>query len=114
MKKFILLILCFSCLLFSACSNNGTDTVSRKEIEVLMPNGTTASGELPETIDQSSVGVETQRPTSKNYVGSKTTKKYHRSSCSYAEKIKAENKVYFSTKNDFLNSGYSPCKSCKP
>ncbi len=47
-------------------------------------------------------------------VGSKTSKKYHRPDCSYAIKIKPENKVYFANAEEAQKQGYQPCKACNP
>jgi hypothetical protein len=48
------------------------------------------------------------------FVGSSTSKKYHRLDCRYAAKIKAENKIYFSGEEDARVQGYLPCKTCNP
>lgn len=47
-------------------------------------------------------------------VGSKTSKKYHRPDCSYAIRIKPENKVYFANAEEAQKQGYQPCKVCNP
>lgn len=47
-------------------------------------------------------------------VGSITSKKYHRSECRYAQKIKPENLISFSSIDDAMNQGYIPCKVCNP
>jgi len=48
------------------------------------------------------------------FVGSSTSKKYHRLDCRYAAKIKPENKIYFSGEEDARTQGYLPCKTCNP
>jgi len=48
------------------------------------------------------------------YVGSTTSDKYHRPDCSYAKKIKSENKIFFSDVLDAQKKGYSACKVCSP
>jgi hypothetical protein len=48
------------------------------------------------------------------YVGSTTSNKYHRPDCRYAEKIKDENKIFFSDAEEAEEAGYSPCKVCNP
>ncbi|MFB3765719.1 MAG: Ada metal-binding domain-containing protein [Methanotrichaceae archaeon] len=47
-------------------------------------------------------------------VGSKTSKKYHLPDCSYAIKIKQENKIYFANAEEAQKQGYQPCKACNP
>ena len=48
------------------------------------------------------------------FVGSATSKKYHRPDCRYALKIKPENLIYFQSEEDAKGQGYLPCKSCNP
>ncbi len=50
----------------------------------------------------------------RQFVGSSTSKKYHRLDCRYAAKIKLENKIYFSGDEDARQQGYLPCKTCNP
>lgn len=48
------------------------------------------------------------------YVGSKNSDKYHRPSCEWAKKISPANEVWFSSAADARAKGYVPCKVCKP
>lgn len=48
------------------------------------------------------------------FMGSITSKKYHRLDCRYALKIKPENRIYFQSMEDAKGQGYLPCKSCNP
>ena len=48
------------------------------------------------------------------YVGSANSDKFHDPSCSHAKRIKEGNRVTFSSREDALNSGYSPCNVCHP
>jgi hypothetical protein len=48
------------------------------------------------------------------FMGSITSKKYHRQDCRYALKIKQENRIYFQSIEDAKGQGYLPCKSCNP
>ncbi len=47
-------------------------------------------------------------------IGNKSTKVFHTSSCRYVDQI--TNKIYFSSREEALDSGYSPDQSnaCKP
>ena len=45
------------------------------------------------------------------FMGSITSKKYHRLDCRYALKIKPENRIYFQSIEDAKGQGYLPCKS---
>jgi len=48
------------------------------------------------------------------FVGSSTSKKYHRLDCRYAAKIKPENRIYFAGEEEARQQGYLPCKVCNP
>jgi micrococcal nuclease len=48
------------------------------------------------------------------YVGSKASKKFHRLTCPWAQKISEENRVYFKTRDEALKQGFVPCKVCNP
>lgn len=48
------------------------------------------------------------------YIGHKGTKKLHLSSCRWAAKIKSENRIEFSERQEAIDKGYTPCKVCKP
>lgn len=47
-------------------------------------------------------------------VASRKAKKYHRTSCQYAAKIKDENLVSFDSAAQAQAAGYAPCGACKP
>ena len=49
-----------------------------------------------------------------SYVGSSKSNKYHRPSCTSAQRIKPANLVSFSSKEEAMQAGYVPCKVCKP
>ncbi len=40
--------------------------------------------------------------------------KFHRPTCRFAGTIKENNRVFFSSREDAIKSGYEPCKICKP
>jgi hypothetical protein len=48
------------------------------------------------------------------FMGSITSKKYHRLDCRYALKIKPENCIYFQSIGEAEGQGYLPCKVCNP
>ena len=50
----------------------------------------------------------------KAFVGSVKSDKYHYPSCRWAEKIKPENEIWFSSSQDARNQGYVPCGVCSP
>lgn len=62
--------------------------------------------------ENTDVKVETPDPV--HYIGNKNSMKFHISSCSGASDIKKENKVTFNSREDALQKGYTPCKTCDP
>ena len=50
----------------------------------------------------------------KVFVGSIKSNKYHYPDCTWAEKIKPENEIWFSSAEDARAHGYVPCKVCNP
>lgn len=53
-------------------------------------------------------------PVGTMFVGSKSSNKYHSCDCTWAKKISAQNLVCFKSMEEAQNSGYIPCKVCKP
>ena len=49
-----------------------------------------------------------------NYVGNANSKKFHYADCSFAQKMKASNRVEFNSRDEAVNAGYIPCKKCQP
>lgn len=49
-----------------------------------------------------------------SYVASKNSDKFHTSSCGHGERIKSSNRIYFSSRDEAINSGYEPCAHCNP
>lgn len=48
------------------------------------------------------------------YIGNKSTKVFHRLTCSSVEQMKEENKVFFRAREEAEKSGYKACKRCNP
>lgn len=49
-----------------------------------------------------------------SYIGNSNTHKFHYANCSYVGKMNPAHKVGFNTRDEAINSGYVPCKRCKP
>ncbi len=56
----------------------------------------------------------TVKASEKVFVGSIKSNKYHYPICQWAQKIKPENEIWFSSSQDARNQGYVPCKVCSP
>lgn len=83
----------------------------------------TKSGEISARTDQSGTedNIDFQPDSESNasaeeesYIGNKNSKVFHNSSCKSVKKTADKNKVYFSSREEAVNNGYSPCKSCNP
>jgi hypothetical protein len=48
------------------------------------------------------------------YVASKNSKVFHKSTCTWANRISPENLVHYKTREDAINDGKRPCKQCEP
>ncbi|MEK6698417.1 MAG: Ada metal-binding domain-containing protein [Nitrospirota bacterium] len=45
---------------------------------------------------------------------SRKSNKYHYPSCQWAQKIKPQNLIVFSSPEEAIRAGYVPCKVCRP
>jgi micrococcal nuclease len=66
---------------------------------------------------EESLGIWSVRlPLEEYYVASKKSRRhvFHRPDCEWARKIREDNLIIFETKDEALDSGYSPCRTCKP
>ncbi|MBQ2972617.1 MAG: MBL fold metallo-hydrolase [Ruminococcus sp.] len=65
--------------------------------------------------DNEEISVTTSKnDTSLSYIGNKNSRKFHLSSCSGAKDIKKKNRVIFDKREEAINNGYTPCKTCNP
>lgn len=51
---------------------------------------------------------------SANYIGNANSGKFHVDGCTGANRMSENNKVFFSSRDDAINQGYTPCKMCNP
>jgi hypothetical protein len=70
-----------------------------------------------ENESKTNTGTNSEKPASAEnkkcaFVASKNSDKYHLPTCQWAEKIKAENRVCFSSANEAQSRGYQPAKCC--
>lgn len=60
-------------------------------------------------------GTQAAQPTTDGrYVGSIQSNKYHYPDCYWAQQIKPENLIWFSSAEEALDMGYVPCRVCGP
>lgn len=116
MRKALSFIVVF-CLLIClcGCGANFETTVTVNEPTDNSVNGYRLGQQELITGEQSEVIESTVNITGESvYYANKNSKKFHISSCGTAKRINEENLYITSDRNELINSGYSPCKSCNP
>lgn len=58
--------------------------------------------------------VDKSTPAEYKYVASKNSKVFHKPTCAWAKRIKPENLIGYSSRDEAINVGKRPCKRCKP
>lgn len=48
------------------------------------------------------------------YVGNSNSYKFHIKGCRAEQKIRADHRVYFETRDEAINAGYTQCGICHP
>jgi len=48
------------------------------------------------------------------FIGNKGSRKIHRASCEWGQKISPGKRVYFNSYEEAKTAGYTPCRTCKP
>ncbi len=118
MKKILILMLCFiSIICFSGCNNQSTP--DKTKVTINLPKDNTVNGyrneqqKMPDKINAQTILPNTDTQ-SISYCGNKNSKKFHKISCSSLNNTKDENKVYFKSRENYLEKGYTACKKCDP
>lgn len=75
--------------------------------------GTTSSGHTTATT-QHDTPSDTSSGAAGTYIGNANSHKFHYPTCKSVGKMSEKNKVVFSSRDDAINQGYVPCKSCNP
>lgn len=83
-----------------------------RELSILSHGGTQTEAETisKEDLTNSTSSSDSIFP----YVGNKSSKVYHRYTCSGVKTMNEQNKIYFETKEQAQQKGYSPCSQCQP
>jgi len=95
----------------SALQNEFSENAQQKEDSGVV---TGKEKEPVSTKDSLQAPSTSSREAKGKFMGSITSKKYHRLDCRYALKIKPENSIYFQNIEDAEGQGYLPCKVCNP
>jgi hypothetical protein len=69
---------------------------------------------ISETTEEQLKPVAESTPGEYKYVASKSSKVFHKPDCIWVQRIKAENLVGYSSRDEAINAGKRPCKQCNP
>lgn len=72
-----------------------------------------STGIVSENTEMESVQATVPQSMSSQFVGSKTGTKYYPVGCSGINRIKEENRVYFTTEQEAMDKGYERTSTCK-
>lgn len=117
MKKILLVMLL---LIFILCGCSDSNYSLKESVTINEPQDQNVNGYRNEDyINSDKLGwddiqISDKINTAGLYCGNKKSKKFHLSSCTYIQNTSKENKVYYNTKEQFLNNGYTACKVCNP
>ena len=118
MKKILLLCLSIIIVLFGCTDIDNSS--QKEEVVINKPNDEKVNGYRDDDylssdkIGWDDITFSDKINTAGLYWGNKNSKKLHLTTCQSTAKTKDENKVYYNTKEEFLNRGYTPCKICEP
>jgi hypothetical protein len=87
-------------------------TTTTQTTETTKTTTTTTTTETTTTTQAEGSCTALGCPSGTEFVGSKSSDKYHLCTCRYAKKIKPDNIVCFSSKQDAESQGYVPCGTC--
>ncbi len=77
------------------------------------PQQTTATSATTSSAIEHAANAVENAPLEAGYVASKNGTKYHLPWCGSANQIKEENKIWFATKAEAEQAGYTPASNCK-
>jgi len=92
---------------------NGMSGVEAATASSAVGNTEITPGAKAEVHEQISTDSDVAPQNGEQYIGSKNGTKYHLPWCSGALRIKEENKVWFASKAEAEEAGYSPAANCK-
>ena len=124
MKRKLLALIIIPVILCGCNTHNAQNTESHAEITINYPSDDTVNGyrpegngSMPDEISANSTVPAKPKPDETaptKYIGNSSSKKFHSLDCRYAEKLKAEKRVSFKSREEAVESGYKPCGICKP
>ena len=116
-------LICFAMLIAAALALPGAynDDLTAQAAEVHITRAPVTSGAADDLKPSATDPIATSTPSAQGidstegeYVASCNSDKFHRLDCTSANKILEGNRVWFSSAEEALASGYTPCGRCKP
>lgn len=101
-------------LFFKSCKGKCPKAVELK-VKMRKPVEATDESMIPEPeLEQEQESPEESENLEKEaeIIGSTSSDKYHKPSCSYAKNITEDNRIYFDSEEDARGQGYKPCGVC--
>ncbi|MBQ6816077.1 MAG: hypothetical protein IJP26_02455 [Clostridia bacterium] len=114
MKKICLIILCFALCFLCSCNKQNNNNIDDGKPTIVMPDYNTQLTVNGYKTPDSNQNKNEVVPTQETYYANKSSKKFHKSSCSYAKNIKEENLYITNNLTELIDGGYQACKQCKP
>lgn len=130
MKRITALILIMLLLCGCSAADTAVNTDSHEQITVNFPTDNTVNGyrtgssakesnsSMPDAIpaDETKPAApsETSPSSTAEYIGNSNSHVFHKSDCSSAKNMKDSNRVIFSSRDNAIKEGYTPCKRCNP
>ena len=97
-------------ILTKAPAQNDAQVVAPQQSPVAN-NTTSVSNNTTSTSDSNSASSSSESST---YVASAKTDKFHRPDCEWAQKISGSNKITYSSRDQAIAAGKTPCSVCNP
>ncbi|MBQ2831160.1 Ada metal-binding domain-containing protein [Methanobrevibacter sp.] len=103
-------------LVFSSIHWDNNDYDDNNFRQVIVDSNHDDVDEVDDNQDTTASSSDDSQPSSSGhtYVGSVKSDKFHELSCPHVKKIKEANKITFSSRQDALDAGYTPCRTCNP
>lgn len=117
MKKLFFTIICIAVVL---CGCGTANSDEHQKVTINMPEDNSVNDYRtedkvnPDNIGWDDLAVSDKINTDNLYCGNKNSKKYHFKSCTALNNTKDENKVFYKTKEQYLENGFTPCQICNP
>ena len=87
--------------------------LAQRVLEVKEPKTESASP-APPVKTSPAPGDSASTPSTSGYVASKTSKVFHRADCYHVRRMDASKAVNFKTREEAIQTGRRPCKTCNP